>query len=250
LVVYAGVVIATAGLLVVVRPIRRLRITSRKRGLVVAGAGVLVAIAGLLAPPDESRVAVPKTRLDEFIPTWQFNEVHSIRIAAPPERVFEALRSVRAGEIFLFHTLTWIRRGGRSLPRTILDAGDQEPLIDVAVRGGFVRLADDPPREILLGAIVVRPSGARGLATPESFRPPLPPGFAFAGMNFLVTPDGAGGSIMTTETRVFATDASSRRAFAAYWRVIYPGSAIIRRSWLRAIRRRVRSQVASAMPAW
>jgi hypothetical protein len=57
-------------------------------------------------------------------------------------------------------------------------------------------------------------------------------------MNFRVTPDGAGGSMVSTETRVFASDASARRRFAAYWRLIYPGSATIRRMWLRAIERR------------
>jgi uncharacterized SAM-binding protein YcdF (DUF218 family) len=57
-------------------------------------------------------------------------------------------------------------------------------------------------------------------------------------MNFLIAPDGPDGSVVSTETRVFATSPAARRRFAAYWRVIYPGSAIIRRMWLRAIRRR------------
>jgi hypothetical protein len=61
-------------------------------------------------------------------------------------------------------------------------------------------------------------------------------------MNFVVTPDGPNGSIVTTETRVFASSASACRRFAVYWRVIYPGSAIIRRMWLRAIERRARGQ--------
>jgi len=43
--------------------------------------------------------------------------------------------------------------------------------------------------------------------------------------------------LLTTETRIYATDASSRRAFARYWRVIYPGSSLIRRMWLRAIKK-------------
>jgi hypothetical protein len=60
-------------------------------------------------------------------------------------------------------------------------------------------------------------------------------------MNFLVTGDGAGGSRVSTETRVFANSVPARRRFAAYWRVIYPGSAIIRRMWLRAIARRATS---------
>jgi hypothetical protein len=60
-------------------------------------------------------------------------------------------------------------------------------------------------------------------------------------MNFVVTPDAAAGSVLSTETRVFATDPAGRRRFARYWRVIYPGSAIIRRMWLRAIARRATS---------
>ncbi|MBV8202739.1 MAG: hypothetical protein JOZ15_19150, partial [Acidobacteria bacterium] len=47
-----------------------------------------------------------------------------------------------------------------------------------------------------------------------------------------------GACVVTTETRVNATDAATRRRFAAYWRVIYPGSSLIRSMWLRAIRRR------------
>jgi len=47
-----------------------------------------------------------------------------------------------------------------------------------------------------------------------------------------------GFSLLSTETRVYANDAASRRRFAVYWRLIYPGSALIRRMWLRAIARR------------
>ncbi|HXT21641.1 MAG TPA: hypothetical protein VN923_12895, partial [Thermoanaerobaculia bacterium] len=50
--------------------------------------------------------------------------------------------------------------------------------------------------------------------------------------------EGGGWTRVTTETRVFATDDHARRRFAAYWRTIYPGSALIRRMWLRAIRAR------------
>jgi hypothetical protein len=43
---------------------------------------------------------------------------------------------------------------------------------------------------------------------------------------------------LTTETRVRCTDERSRRAFARYWYVIRPFSGLVRRSWLRAARRR------------
>ncbi|MGH7548130.1 MAG: hypothetical protein ACREMM_08140 [Gemmatimonadales bacterium] len=57
-------------------------------------------------------------------------------------------------------------------------------------------------------------------------------------MNFLIEPTGSAGCVMTTETRVHATGARTRWRFGAYWFVIHPGSALIRRMWLRAIRRR------------
>jgi len=57
-------------------------------------------------------------------------------------------------------------------------------------------------------------------------------------MNFLVTANPRGGSDLSTETRVYANNASTTRQFAIYWRLIHPGSDIIRRMWLRAIKRR------------
>jgi hypothetical protein len=112
-----------------------------------------------------------------------------------------------------------------------------EPIIDVALKGGFTLLSDDPPRELVVGTVVVAPSGPRHVRTLEFFKSP-PSGFAIGTMNFLVTSDGAGGTWLSTETRVVATSPSARRVFAAYWRAIYPGSALIRRMWLRAIERR------------
>jgi len=236
--VYSAFILTCVGLVGVIRPLPRLHLDTRLRGLALAGAGLCLVAAGLLLPASESRTAAVTTRLDQVMPAWQFNEVHTRRIAAPPERVFDAIKQVRADEIVLFHTLTWIRRGGRRLPAGIMNAGSRDSLLDIATKGGFIWLADDRPREIVVGTVVQAPAGfRRGTLTPGQFIEP-PPGFALAAMNFVVTPDGANGSLVSTETRVFATSAPSRRRFAAYWRVIYPGSALIRRMWLRAIERR------------
>lgn len=158
---------------------------------------------------------------------------------APPERAFEAIRAVTAGEIPLFRALTWIRRLGRSGSEGILQAPEQLPLLDVATRNSFLLLAQESGRELVIGTIVLAPPGTRITSRDaEAFKALTQPGFAKATMNFLIEPMGSGRSLITTETRVFATDASSRRRFAAYWRVIYPGSALIRRMWLRAIKLR------------
>lgn len=237
-IVYAGLVITTAGLILAVKPIESLHVTSRSQGLAIVGIGVLVAGIGLSAPTSESRAEKVETRLDEFMPVWQFHERHTIRVAASQERTFDAIRRVRANEISLFSTLTWIRRGGRKVPPGILNAVDSTPLLDVATTSGFIYLASDAPRELVIGTVVVAPPGPHGALTPQAFKTPLAPGFALAAMNFMVTPDGPNASIVSTETRVFANSPESRRRFARYWRMIYPGSAIIRRMWLRAVQRR------------
>jgi hypothetical protein len=95
------------------------------------------------------------------------------------------------------------------------------------------------PCEIVAGMLVIVPSRSRtAIETPRDFAALEEPGFAKAVMNFRMEDEGGGWTRLTTETRIYATDASSRRRFAAYWRTIYPGSALIRREWLRAIRKR------------
>jgi hypothetical protein len=236
--VYSGFILALAGLMLSIKPVPRLRIPTRRRALLVLTAGALLTTIGFGLPVAEHRVTRAETHLDRFAPGWQFREVHSLRVPAPPARVYEAIQRVRADEIFLFRTLTWIRRGGRAAPRSILNAGEGESLIDVATSTGFVRLADSAPHEMVIGTVVMAPQGTRGELTPEVFQGQLAPGFALATMNFLVRPDGPDGSLLTTETRVYANGPAAQRRFAVYWRMIYPGSALIRRMWLRAIWRR------------
>ena len=148
------------------------------------------------------------------------------------------MRDVSASEIRLFGLLTSIRRGGRKGPESVINAPEQQPLLSVALRSGFRLLAEQPPREIVFGTMVAVPPGVRNAdITPAEFMTLGGPGYAKAVMNFRIIPDG-NGSMIHTETRVFATDDATRRAFGRYWRVIYPGSAIIRREWLRAIDKR------------
>ena len=179
------------------------------------------------------------TRLDEFAPVWQFRELHRIRVSASAAEAYRAIKAVSADEILFYRTLTWLRRLGRPLPPSILNAPPHAPLLEVATRGGFLLLADEPGREVVVGTVVIAPPppGSVRPRTPEEYRALASPGYAKATMNFLIMED-ASGCVVTTETRVHATDPRSRRRFGIYGLAIYPGSALIRRMWLRAIKRR------------
>lgn len=238
--VYLGFAVLLVGALSILWPLRFLRIRTQLRGAIVAASGLIVVVAALSWPVGTKTVPAPMSKLDEWMPTWQFDEEHSIHVDAPPEKVFAAIREVRADEIFLFRTLIAIRRCGRPGPESIMNAPENKPLLDVATQTTFIYLADDPPRELVVGTVVAAPAGLRGThkLTPDLFHKTLPPGVALAAMNFLVTPDDRGGSTITSVTRVYANSPSLVRRFAIYWRIIHPGSDIIRRSWLRAVKRR------------
>jgi hypothetical protein len=64
-------------------------------------------------------------------------------------------------------------------------------------------------------------------------------------MNFSARPLESG-SELRTETRVVATDAASRRRFGRYRRLIQPGSALVRRGWLAAAKRRAERATSGA----
>jgi hypothetical protein len=95
-----------------------------------------------------------------------------------------------------------------------------------------------------MGAVVMAPPGVRlaSGSTPASYKDLTQEGFAKATMNFVVEPQGPEWSLLWTETRVFATDPASRDGFASYWRVIAPGSVLMRHMWLRAIKVRAEAR--------
>ncbi|MGI8746629.1 MAG: hypothetical protein ACR2NN_29450 [Bryobacteraceae bacterium] len=243
--VYLGFIIAFLGGASIIKPLSFLWIHSRFYGMVFLGLGLLISFAGMELPAKEVRVAVLRTKLDEFAPEYQFNELHSIRVAASRDRVYAAIQTVTAREILFFRTLTWIRRFGRPGPESILNAPEHLPILEVARQSGFLQLAEELGREIVLGTPVLAPRGWRPKKepTPEEFKAVDAPGFAMATINFLVEEDNTGACRVTTETRVHATDPGARRHFARYWRVIYPGSSLIRLMWLRAIKKRAEAAV-------
>src|SRR5437899_507448 len=120
--VYAGLVSAFIGAVATLWPLRIIGLSSRRRGASLLAFGVLLVVAGWALPAPEIRVASPSSRLDEFMPVWQFSELHTTRVNAPPERVFHAIHEVTANEILFFRTLTSIRRFGRPGPESILNA--------------------------------------------------------------------------------------------------------------------------------
>ena len=124
----------------------------------------------------------------------------------------------------------WYR--GRHVPPPPPDPGSRVMFLDL---GHY----EQPAAAKLLGVVgrFWTPDGGIQRIAADEFVTFAEPGFAKAVFNFHAR-EVAGGTVLTTETRIQGTDERARRTFLRYWRVVMPGSAAIRRAWLRAIRKR------------
>ena len=159
----------------------------------------------------------------DALPVYHHRECHQIRVAASPEQALAAARETRLEDVPVVSILFRLR-GLRAAPTG--------PIWTSMQAQGF-RL-HDPETLVLIG----RPWSPRGgPRTSEDFVGFAEPGYAKMAMDLRARQVGDG-AILETETRIFLTDAASRRRFGAYWLVIRPFSGLTRRLWLRAAKRR------------
>lgn len=166
--------------------------------------------------------------LDDFLPQWDVRERHEVLVPLPPERAYQAIKELDLSRSRLISLLFALR----GLPR-----GNSLTLQNLTIVG-FVVLAEDPPVEIVVGLTgrFWRMRGGIRKAGADDFVSFADPGFVKAAWNFRVHLVG-GSSMVSTETRVLATDEPSRRSFRRYWFFIGPFSGLVRREALRLIKK-------------
>src|SRR6185503_4268656 len=107
------------------------------------------------------------------------------------------------------------------------------------VKDGFGLVGERPGEEIVLGVTgrFWKASAKLKPATREQFQGGPPPGDVLVAWNFLVEPAPDQHARVSTETRIKAADVDTLLTFRRYWRLVHPGSALIRRAMLAAVAR-------------
>ena len=160
------------------------------------------------------------TALDDALPRFDVNEVHTVTLPCSPERAIELALSAPAAPDRLTAALFRVR----GLPPTTTI----QALFD---RMGFDTLARTPTDVVFAASGTPwRPSG--GL---RPFAAGVP-GTVRVAADIRAVP-AADGCVLSTETRIQGVDDHARRAFRRYWLVVGPFSGLIRRRWLRAVER-------------
>jgi hypothetical protein len=159
----------------------------------------------------------------DALPVYHHVERHRIHVAAPPERALAAARETTAGELPVVRLLLRLRGLGRA---------GSGPIWEALLAEGFRPFGEDT---LVAVGKPWRPAGA--LRTVPDFLRFDEPGWAKLAVD-LRAEEAPTGSLLLTETRVYLTDGSARRRFAAYWAVVRPFSGLVRRLWLRAAKQR------------
>ncbi|MDT8068709.1 MAG: hypothetical protein ROO76_11155 [Terriglobia bacterium] len=236
---YAGIAVALCGLANLALPFRFLGIRKRYAGALIFAGGVALAFVALLWPAPTIRVAQHNKLLDDVMPEYQFYERHSLRIHAKPEQVMQAVRESRFRDMKSVATLMKIRAAALRIHSTADSLQDRQ-ILEAFSASGYA-LGGNGHEIVMCGGVNVpakRPLQPRTLQECADYRES---GALKVAFDFRAEDAGGGWSTVSTETRVVALDDSTRRGMGRYWRLIVPGSGLLRRQWLDSIKQRTES---------
>ncbi len=238
---YAGLLLAATGLICLAHPMKTIFIRNRWAAAGLIATGFVAAALALWWPNSTTTITERVSLLDEAMPQYEFVERHQIRVHTTLPRAFTALKAVTPDELPAYNILMKVRSAalGRSWTRP---KGPSPPIVDVFSdpSSGF-KVLHQTDREMVFGGIgrLRFKVGDEPLHwSPETFASMNQPGSVKVAFNLRVTDAGNRWTNITTETRLHALDEESCRGVAIYWRMIYPGSGMLRTMWLQAARSR------------
>lgn len=234
---YAGIIAAFVGLANLIVPFRFLGIRKRLVGAAILAGGIGLAFAGLLWPASTIHAAQHRTQLDDVLPEYQFWEKHSIRIHAATPRILQAVRESTFADMKSLGPLLRVRAAALHSPSENPGAFLRDlRILDSFAASGYAAGGSD--HEIVMaGGANIKLGRPLQMHTLQEFANYRQPGGIKIAYGFEVEDAGNGWSQLTTETRMAAVDGAGR-GMARYWRLIVPGSGLLRRQWLDGIKRR------------
>src|SRR5581483_2483730 len=113
-------------------------------------------------------------------------------------------------------------------------------VLDAFSTSGYI-LGGSEREIVMAGGANVRAKRPLEVRTLQEFAAYREQGAVKMAFDFNADDTGGGWSTLSTETRVLALDDVTRRGMGRYWRLIAPGSGLLRLQWLDGIKRRAES---------
>ena len=182
--------------------------------------------------------------LDDVLPNSHYVTRQSRWIDAPPDVVWEELHAVRLSGL----PVTVVLSAARFLPVLLSGHGlghlRDRPFLEALP---VPLLASEEPESVVFGG-VLQAWRLRGGEEPpsldaEELQRWIQPGWVKAVMDFRLRAV-RGGTELSSETRVLATDPATRKRFSFYWVFVQPGSTAIRWEVLTAVQLKAEARAA------
>jgi hypothetical protein len=159
--------------------------------------------------------------IDKYLPAYQFNEFHSIKLVGFFTNICPQMLQYDFRNSSLIKFLFRLR--GMS--------SEVYP-IDRCTAMGFVKLDEEPGKEIIFGIITDSPmfNTCQAIASPKEFLQNSDPGNIKAVINFRLREISNSQHIISTETRIWCGSKAMKSRFKYYWFFIKPFSQLIRKS--------------------
>ncbi len=184
---------------------------------------------------------IPVQELNSFLPDYQWWTQHSIIINATPKTVILAFRELNNSDLGIARLLFTIRMLPSMLfnPSYQVDMEAKELVWNSMLKIGFIELDGTNENTAILGFIgkpwkLKLSNSIRKDVNTQQFVSFIEPGY-IKGVNSVIVKPHAEGTLLTTETRVFATCQSAEKRFKPYWFFIKPFSGLMRINMLSSI---------------
>lgn len=200
--------------------------------------------------------------IDDVLPDFDVTRVDTIVVTGAADDVFRAVLDLDLLHVVREDAVVGLLCAVRGIPDRIMHLvrrrrtepdPDTMRLRDLAAEGEWIRLAEDPGRGIVFGAVGRFWNGPIEWrsSTPQTFASLGAPGLARIAANLAVHPYSPDRALPTYEARTAAMDDDARCGVRRYWRRLSPFIGLVLRSVLGGVKRRVEAapRGAGAPPA-
>lgn len=242
---WIGVIFIITGVISLFYPLAFLFILNRFIAILVVIGGIIISAISLLYPVKIRHSQTNNQKIDNLLPDFAFNELHEVNINASSEKIKQILQVTGVKDIPIARLLMKIR----GIADEDVDLSDRasnnliaSDTISTPDFNFFVVAPDEWITVMILKSVIIinnanQPAPPE-ISTLEQFTSFNKPGYIKVVVNFRFISINENKTILTTETRNNGITHKDNRIFGYYWRIIYPGSAIIRRVWLDTIKKK------------
>lgn len=229
-----------------ISPLAFLFIFNRTIAAIVIMAGIFISLIAVFYPVTTKHTSINRNQLDCILPFYCSKEYHKIEVKAPIENIKKTLVNIELKDVTVIKLLFKIGgiKNNKIIDNVNISTFEKQEGVNIVSTPDF-NFFEVSPNEWITVIILKTPSLSKNknnspptkISNLEEFIKFNQSGYVKIATNLYFTALEDDTSVISTETRNYGITQTDCRLFNYYWRIIYPGSAIIREAWLNRVKK-------------